>query len=393
MSALGGLLDRHVREGSVPGAVAVLARGDDVEVVVAGHHDLEHTTPMARDTLFRVMSVSKLPTAAAVLSLVDQGSLALDDPVARWLPELADPVVVRSPDGPLDDLVPAARPVTVDDLLTFRCGWGFPDDFSWPAVAALLAFQGEGTDVQDPRGLDGWLADLARVPMVAQPGERWLYNTGSDLQGALVARVCGRPFGEVLAERVLGPLGMTDTAFGVAGDLGRLPTAYRTARDVDGAPAAGDPVALEVADRPDGQFARPPARESGAGGLVSCADDLLAFGRMLLAGGDSPGGRVLSAQAVTRMTTDHLTAAQREAGRLFLEGQGWGHGGSVDLDPDVGADPWTVLGRYGWVGGSGTSLHVVPSRGTVEVLLTQRYLDSPVAPRIMRDVWTLAATS
>ncbi|WP_420311795.1 serine hydrolase domain-containing protein [Streptomyces sp. YS-B37] len=380
MSSLHDTLRRRVDDGSVPGAVGLVARGDDVEVVAVGSVDVEGTAPMARDSIFRIASVSKPVTAAAVLALVDDGRLALDAPVEEWLPELAKPMVVRTPSSPVDDVVPAERPVTVEDLLSFRAGWGFPDDFFLSAVQALLAFQQDGRAPYLQPGPDEWLAALAKIPMVRQPGAAWLYNTCSDIQGVLVARASGSSFPDFLAERFFGPLGMTDTGFSVPeSKRSRFTTAY----------TPGELGALEQADTPDGGFSRPPAFPSGAGGLVSTADDLLAFHRMLGADGTAPDGTpVLSPTSVSRMTTNHLTAAQREASALFLEGQGWGYGGQVDVDP---IDPWNVPGRYGWVGGTGTAAHVIPPTGTVTVLLTQVAMTSPTPPALMREFWASAA--
>lgn len=223
---------------------------------------------------------------------------------------------------------------------------------------------------------DVWMAELSQVPLLYQPGEAWLYDTCSTLQGVLVARVAGRPLPEFLAERVFGPLGMVDTGFEVPADrLGRFTSYYRR----------GEAGALELADGPEGQWSAPPAFALGNGGLVSTVDDWLAFGRMLLAGGvTADGRRLLSADSVRRMTSDHTTAVQRAVGELFLQGQGWGFGGSVDV---AVLDPWNVPGRYGWVGGTGTSAHVVPATGTVAILLTQVGADSPVPPEWMSDFW------
>ncbi|MFD4874891.1 serine hydrolase domain-containing protein [Streptomyces sp. NPDC058420] len=380
MSSLHDTLRRRVDDGTVPGAVGLVARGDDVEVVAVGSVDVEGTAPMARDSIFRIASVSKPVTAAAVLALVEDGRLALDAPVEEWLPELAKPMVVRTPSSPVDDVVPAERAVTVEDLLSFRAGWGLSDDFFLSAVQALLAFQQDGRAPYLQPGPDEWLAALAKIPMVRQPGTAWLYNTCSDIQGVLVARASGSSFPDFLAERFFGPLGMTDTGFAVPeSKRSRFTTAY----------TPGELGALEQADTPDGGFSRPPAFSSGAGGLVSTADDLLAFHRMLGANGTSPDGtQVLSPTSVSRMTTNHLTAAQREASALFLEGQGWGYGGQVDVDP---IDPWNVPGRYGWVGGTGTAAHVIPPTGTVTVLLTQVGMTSPTPPTLMREFWASAA--
>ncbi|NUS07008.1 MAG: beta-lactamase family protein, partial [Nonomuraea sp.] len=375
------ILNRHVEAGTVPGAVALVARGDDVEAVTAGSVDTEGTAPMARDSIFRIASLTKPITAAAVLMLLDDGVLELDSPVEKWLPELARPMVVRTPSSPVGDVVPAARPITVEDLLSSRTGWGMDVDFSLPAAQALSTVQNvhELHSWPEP-GV--WLDRLAQVPMLYQPGEAWLYGTSSALQGVLIARASGRSLPDFLTERLFGPLGMTDTAFEVpASKRHRFTTAY--APNPDGT--------LHLVDRPDGQYGRVPAFPSGGGGLVSTADDYLAFARLLLNSGTAPDGRrLLSATSVSRMTTNHLTAEQRERVPLFLEGQGWGYGGQVDVTP---ADPWNVPGRYGWVGGSGTTAHIVPPLATVSVLLTQAAMQSPSPTPVMRDFWRHVAGS
>jgi CubicO group peptidase (beta-lactamase class C family) len=380
MSSLREVLEEAVASGTVPGAVALVARGDRVEVEAAGSVDVDASAPMARDTIFRVASITKPIIAAAVMLLVDDGRVGLEDPVDPWLPELASPKVVRTPASPVDDLVPAARPITVLDLLTSRAGYGFPSDFSLPAVGPLFGELGQGPPqpqlVAPP---DEWMAALSRIPLLHQPGEAWLYNTCSDIQGVLIARASGRPLPEFLAERLFEPLGMADTDFQVpAAELERFTSYYRAG------PAGG----LELVDPPDGQWSSPPAFPSGAGGLVSTADDWLRFARMLLAGGTVGGRRLLSPASVRQLTTDHLTAAQREAGRLFLEGQGWGFGGSVDV---AAIDPWNLPGRYGWIGGTGTAAHLTPSTGAVTVLLTQVEMAGPTPPTLMRSFWRHAA--
>jgi CubicO group peptidase (beta-lactamase class C family) len=303
--------------------------------------------------------MTKPMTAAAVLSLVDDGLLKIDDPVDRWLPELADRKVLRRPDGPLDDTVPADRPITVRDLLTFTWGFGMQGAMliaaePWPILTATvereLATFGppQPATAPDP---DTWMARLGELPLLAQPGERWLYNTGSQVLGVLASRVASAPFGRVLSERLLNPLGMRDTGF-YAADTGRLATAYARR---DGR--------LEVIDAPDGQWSRPPAFADGGAGLVSSVDDVVAFGGMLLRGGDP----VLAPTTVAEMTRNQLTRAQREnvwPGFSFLDDRGWGYGVSV-LDD----------GRYSWDGGFGTTWSNVPSQGLTVVVLTQRASD------------------
>ena len=381
METLHDVLDRYVAKGDLPGAVGLVARGDRVEVAAVGNTDVEGTAPMARDSIFRIASITKPVVAAAVMMLVEDGRIALDDPIGTWLPELAAPSVVRTPASPVTDLVPAVRPITVEDLLSSRTGYGFPSDPALPA--ALLLFddvQAVGRRPEHFPPADTWLARLARIPLLHQPGEAWLYNTSSDLQGVLVARVTGGSLPDFLAERVFAPLGMADTAFMVpAAKQDRFTSLYHPTRD----------GGLVLADAPDGGWSVMPGFPSGAGGLVSTVDDWLAFGRMLLAEGSAGGRRLLSAESVRLMLTNHATDAQREASLLFLEGQGWGYGGSVDVDP---IDPWNVPGRYGWVGGTGTSAHVVPATGAVQILLSQVGEAGPVPAEYMRDFWRYAAT-
>jgi CubicO group peptidase (beta-lactamase class C family) len=382
MSNLHDILQTYVGNGSVPGAVGLMARGDRVEVAAAGSADIDGTFPMARDSIFRVASITKPITAAAVMMLVEDGRIALEDPVRQWLPELASPAVVRTPASPVDDVVPAVRPITVADLLTFRAGYGFPSDFSLPAVGLLFSELKQGPpQPQLVAAPDEWMAALSRIPLLHQPGEAWLYNTCSDITGVLIARVSGRPLPEFLAERLFGPLGMVDTGFEVpAGKLDRFTSYYRTD------PAGG----LELVDAPGGQWSSLPAFPSAAGGLVSTVDDWHRFARMLLAGGRAGGRALLSPASVRQMTTDQLTRTQRDASRLFLEGQGWGFGGSVDVEA---IDPWNVPGRYGWVGGTGTAAHITPSTGTVSILLSQLEMAGPTAPALMRDFWRHAANA
>ncbi|QXJ20979.1 beta-lactamase family protein [Actinomadura graeca] len=379
MTDLRGLLEGHVADGSVPGAVGLVARGDDVEVAAVGALAVGGA-PMTEDAIFRFASITKPIVAAAVMTLVDEGRIALGDPVDRWLPELANPRVVRTPDAPAEDVVPAARPITVQDVLDSRAGYGFASDFTLPAVQRLFSVQKDGREPAGFPAPDQWMADLAQVPLLYHPGEAWLYDTCSTLQGVLITRVTGRPLPDFLADRLFDPLGMADTAFEVPpGKRDRFTSSYRI----------GPEGGLTLADGPDGQWSTLPKFPLGNGGLVGTARDWLAFGRMLLAGGTAPDGRrVLSPASVRLMTTDNTTPRQREIGDLFLEGQGWGFGGAVDIAP---IDPWNVPGRYGWVGGTGTTAHIVPSTGTVTVLLAQVATDGPVPHTWMQDFWRYAA--
>jgi CubicO group peptidase (beta-lactamase class C family) len=370
MTDLHNVLQRHVDDGEYPGAIGLIARGDRVEVAAVGRQSVGGP-PMAEDSIFRLASITKPITAAAVMLLVDDGMLELDDPVARWLPELAGPMVVRTPASPIDDVVPARRAITVFDLLSSQAGYGFGSDFSLPSMQAIATVQTDGRTPSTFPPPGEWMARLGALPLAFQPGEAWLYDTCSTLQGVLVERVTEGTLPEFLTERIFGPLGMADAGFFVPeAKRSRLTSYYRPGP--------------ELVDGPGGEWSAPPAFALGNGGLAATAGDWLAFGRLLLAG----GGGLLTPDSVRRMTADHTTPAQRAIGQLFLDGQGWGFGGSVDIARTA---PWNVPGRYGWVGGTGTCAHIDPSTGTVAILLTQIGAVSPLTPRWMRDFWLYAA--
>lgn len=370
------LLDDAVAGDQVPGVVAGVAQGDETAVAWAGSAT-EGGEPMLRDTIFRIASMTKPVTAACVLAMADAGALALDAPVERWLPELAGRRVLRRPDGDLDDNVPAERPITVLDLLTSTWGFGmqgamFMSERPWPVVTAAeireLHTLGPPEPGKTPEP-DTWMARLGELPLLAQPGERWLYQSSSQVLGVLAARAAGKSLDAVFAERVLRPLGMVDTGFWTA-ETGRLATAYER--------QAG---ALVVRDPPEGQWSRRPAFCDGAGGLVSTVDDLLRFGRMLR----RHGSPVLHAETAAAMTRDQLTGDQRQRvwpGFSFLDDRGWGYGLSVRPD-----------GAYGWEGGFGTSWFNVPSSDLTVVVLTQRTADETGMPAVCDQVLEAARAS
>jgi CubicO group peptidase (beta-lactamase class C family) len=375
MSMMSDSLASHVDSGVIAGLVAVVARGTEIDVTVLGHQTVGGA-PMREDSLFRIASAGKPITAAAVLTLIADGHIGLDDPIDHVLPELAAPRVLRTLTAPIDDTVATNRSITVRDLLRSTNGHGFPSDFSAPVVALLMNELHQGPPqpqlVPPP---DEWMRRLAEVPLLHQPGEGFTYNTAFDILGVLVARVSGRSFGVYLTERILEPLAMTDTGFSFpVGSSDRVTTYSRLS--IDGA--------LIVVDAPDGKWASEPAFESGAGGCVSTAADLVAFGRMLLAG----GGDVLPRELVEAMMTDQLTPAIRDTDTVFLDGQSWGFGGGVDI---ANRNPWNVIGRYGWVGGTGTSVYVVPSDGSIAILLTQTELAGPAGSTVLESFWSTAA--
>ena len=373
--ALRAAAEPHVADDRIPGLVALAARGGDVHAVALGTLTAGADRPVQRDSLFRIASVTKPITGAATLALIAEGLLGLDEPVGRLLPELASRRVLRRMDGPLDDTVPARREITVRDLLTFTFGFGFAQEMfvaeqPWPVMAAeselRLATLGWPDAGRQP-GPDQWIAGLGSLPLLAQPGERWMYNTGASVLGVLLARAAGMPYGEVLRTRLFEPLGMRDTAFWTA-DTGRLSTAYR----------AGEGGTLEVWDEPGGLWAGPRAFDDGAAGLVSTADDLLAFGRMLLHGGRP----VLPGDAAAAMLTDQLTEGQLQDGGLgppMAKGDSWSFCQAVHAD-----------GTAGWDGGFGTSFVVDPAREMAVIILTQRAFDGPFLPAVHQDIRAVA---
>ncbi len=376
------IMTGHVARGDVPGLVALVHRHDDVHVEAMGTLALGGGAPMQRDTIFRIASMTKPITAVATMILVEECRLRLDDPVDPWLPELANRRVLARLDAQIDDTVPAHRPITTRDLLTFRFGFGLvlAQPGQYPIQRAIEeAGLMPGPDAPR-RTPDEFMQALGSLPSIAQPGEQWLYHTGSDVLGVLIARVCGQSFEAFLRQRIFEPLGMTDTGFHVPpAQLHRLPTSY-----------VADPNtgALNVFDEPSrSRWGQPPAFASGGAGLVSTVDDYLRFCQMLLGMGRLGDVRILSRPAVELMITDHLTAQQKQAAPIFFgDGRGWGFGLAVVTRRSGFGAP----GRFGWDGGSGTSGWTDPAEGLIGVLMTQRMMDSPLPPKVFRDFWTAA---
>ena len=371
IDALHRAMEARVAKGDLPGLVTLVAQGDDVRVDAIGAMEFGGDRPMRRDTIFRIASLTKPILAAATMMLVDDGTLTLDEPIERLVPEMADRRVLRRVDGPLDDTVPAERPITIDDLLTFRMGYGHlfvpdavpPLDPPFPVVEAARALNlvMGAPEPRTPHDPDRWIELFASLPLMYQPGSRWNYNAGSLVLGVLVARAAGQPLDALLRARVFEPLGMRDTGFSMPADqTGRLPSQYQTDFET------GE-LRLQTVTGPDVWVTAPPF-PSGAGGLLSTVDDYLAFARMLLNGGRHGSGRLLSEPAVAAMTTNHLTPEQIAGGGPILGDQGWGLGMSVTVAPDeVSAEP----GRYGWAGGYGTTWFNDPRRGLIAIVMTQ----------------------
>jgi CubicO group peptidase (beta-lactamase class C family) len=370
----------HVDDGSMPGLVSLVSRRGEVFVDTIGKMALDGA-PMARDTIFRITSMTKPVTAVAAMILVEECKLRLDDPVDRWLPELANRKVLRAIDAPLDDTVPARRAITLRDLLTFRLGYGmimvFPDRYPIQKAIAEAGFAPGPVFPSFPP--DELMQRYGRLPLLYQPGERWLYNSGTEILGVLIARVAGMTFGEFLRERIFAALAMKDTAFSVPEvKRHRFATSYIGDHATQSLTVFDDPVT--------GKFSSPPVFENGSAGLVSTADDFNAFAQMMLNGGRLSSERILSRPSVELMTTDQITSEQKLGSELFFgDVRGWGMGLSVFTRRD---DLTTTPGRFGWDGGYGTSWYSDPREQLTGILLTQRMMDSPEPPRAFVDFWT-----
>jgi CubicO group peptidase (beta-lactamase class C family) len=377
---LRGVVAGHVERGDLPGLVMLVSRHGEVQVDAIGRLAFEGSS-MTRDSIFRITSMTKPVTAAAAMVLVEEGRLQLDDPVDRWLPELANRKVLLTIEALVHQTVPARRPITLRDLLTFRCGYGiipiFPERLPIQRAYAEAGLAPGPVFPSFPP--DELMRRYGSLPLVSQPGERWLYNGGSEILSVLISRVAATTFGEFLSERIFTPLGMKDTAFfAPKGKHHRFATAYMH----DSAARQ-----LKVFDPPvTGRFSSPPAFENGAAGLVSTADDFNAFAQMMLNGGSLGSARVLSPESVASMTTNQIVADEKRESQLFLGStRGWGFGLSVFTGFD---DPQAKPNRFGWDGGYGTSWYSDPQAQLTGILLTQRVMDSPKPPPVFTDFWT-----
>ena len=383
------VMSGYVKRSEVPGLVTLVSRRDETNVDAFGERSTggAGSQSVRRDTIFRIASMTKPITAIATMILVEESKLHLDEPVDRLLPELANRNVLKRVDGPLDDTVPARRSITVRDLLTYQLGLGFllasPD--THPIVKAMYEREVGATPfpAQMPHPPDEWMRRLGTLPLMYQPGESWLYNTGSDVLGVLIVRAAGRPLETFFRERIFEPLGMKDTSFSVpAGKLDRFVSCYLFNPQTK---------KLDLIDPPNGQWSHSPAFPSGASGLVSTVDDYLAFARMMLNKGTFGQKRLVSASSIEMMTANLLSPDQQQMGRLILgENAGWGFGVSVLTKPDGLA---TRAGRYGWNGGLGSSWWNDPNEGLIAIILTERRYESPDPPPVIKDFWKSAYES
>ena len=383
---MGQVLSGYVERKEMPGLVALVSHHDDVHVETLGTLSFGDAAPMKRDTIFRIASITKPIVAVGAMILVEECKLRLDESIEPWLPELANRRVLRSISSELDDTVPALRPITVRDVLTYRMGFGSVmarrDTYPIQKLIREYRIGGDGPMLPSPSpSMDEWLRRLGSLPLMAQPGERWMYHVSGDLLGALVARVAGQSLGAFLRERIFDPLGMKDTAFHVPAEkLERLPGFYFFNQQTNKLDLFDD---LE-----NSAWRNEPGFESGGGGLVSTIDDYFAFSRMMLNKGRYGREQILSRAAVELMTSDQLTPEQRAGAELFFgDYSSWGFGVAVDIQR---REIFHTPGRYGWTGGYGATAYTDPAEGMIGILFTQRMMDSPEPPNVFSDFWTLA---
>jgi CubicO group peptidase (beta-lactamase class C family) len=374
------VLAGHVERGAVPGVLTLVSRHGAVHVDAIGGMTTAGDPPIRRDTIFRIASMTKPIVAVATMILVEECKLRLDDSVEPLLPELANRKVLKQLDASIDDCVPANRPISVRDLLTLRLGFGFvmaPPGASpiQRAASELRVMPGPPKPASEDTP-DEWMRRFGTLPLMHQPGEKWMYPTGFTVLGVLLERATGHPLERFLRERLFEPLGMKDTSFSVsAGKLDRLAACYQVNIDTG---------ALELYDGTgDSLWRHPPAFSDAEGGMVSTIDDYLAFGQMLLNKGRHGNERILSRASVESMTTPQITPEQKSGSELFLEGsRSWGLGVSIFSHRD---DVASAPGRFGWDGGLGTSWYADPREDMVGILMTQ-VLGFP--SRIDLDFWT-----
>jgi CubicO group peptidase (beta-lactamase class C family) len=389
----GVMKKRYVDSGMLPGIMTQIYRkGQHVHTGMAGHMDLERSKPMQEDAIFRIYSMTKPITAVALMILVEDGLIGLDDDVQTYIPEwkglgvYASGVSTLVPGMPESFMTtPAARPMKVIDLATHTAGltYGF---LMRTAVDAAYR-RHKINDFQTPGGLEGMIQQLAGLPLEFSPGTRWNYSISIDILGYLIEKVSGMAFGEFLRTRLFEPLGMVDTGFHCPPEkISRFSSCY----------VPGDHGGLKLQD--DAQkssYAKPPLLESGGGGLVSTTHDYMRFCQMMVKGGALDGVRILSPKSVALFSLNHLPGNQdltelAPAGAFSESGYsgiGFSLGCGVNIDVAKTRLPGT-LGEYFWGGAASTAFWIDPKEDLTVVFMTQ-VIGTDARLTLRRDLRTL----
>jgi CubicO group peptidase (beta-lactamase class C family) len=384
-------LQKVVDSGEIAGAATLAWRAGsgfgETQTACVGWRDVEANLPVERDTIFRIASMTKPITSVAALVLVDEGRIALTDSIARYAPEFSQMRVLRSPNGPLDETDPVERPLTFEDLLTHRAGLTYADFHRGPIAQAYR--DALGGEIDSAVAPDEWIARLAQLPLIGQPGSAMYYGCSTDLLGLLLARIEGASLGEVLKRRIFDPLEMKDTSFLVRREKrDRRAVAYgfdEEGRLTKRVTRSG----VFVAERPEDM-----AYESGGAGLWSTIDDYLKFARLFVGDGEVDGVRILCPETLAAMMTNQLTDSQRANSVLlgqkpFAVGRGFGLGVSVVLETDK-ADFMRRggVGTVSWPGAFGGWWQADPKEGSVLIFLAHNMVDlAQMAKGIGLGVW------
>jgi CubicO group peptidase (beta-lactamase class C family) len=363
-------MQSYVNDGKLPGMVLLVARdGKLAHAGVYGKMDIEAGKAMRRDALFRIYSMTKPITGVALMTLYEQGRFQLDDPVSKYLPGFEQMKVFAGSEGGEVKVVDAKRPVTIRDLMCHTAGLAYglmasPVDDLYKKAALL----------DRTKNLENMMERLVKLPLVSQPGEKWIYSISVDVQGRLIEVLSGKPLDEFFAEKVFKPLAMHDTAFYAPADkIDRMTVNYNMK---DGKLSPLDGAAT-------GQFATKPAFFSGGGGLVSTADDYLRFAQMMLNRGELDGARILKPETVELMTRNHLPEAlvPIRLGPITMANTGFGLDFSVRVKAAPG-EPAASVGEYGWGGAASTLFFVSPGANMTCVGMTQFM---PATPTFVQD--------
>ena len=359
-------MQRQVDTEILAGVSWAILRGQDLlDVQSVGWADKESQAPLRTDHIFRAMSNTKLVTSIAVMLLWEEGRFQLDDPVARFIPQLANLQVLKPGATRLDDTEPARSPITILQLLTHSSGlsYGLLD----PGSLLFKAYNERGV-LNTSQPLPNMIEVLASLPLMFQPGTSWEYSVATDVLGYLVEVVTGQGLDQFFQSRIFEPLGMVDTAFSLPADkLDRLTTCYMGADLTD--PTKPGLSATKMAWV--GDFRKPMPMKLGGGGLATTLSDMVALMRSLLPGGKS----VLKPATLAMMMTNQLPEGRNIQFARFgeIQGKGYGLGGAVTVRASA-IDPPASTGEFQWGGLAGTHWWVSPQTGLAGVLMTQRFM-------------------